>query len=435
MNRVNSSTFRSAYMDSTIMDKLIKCIATTLFFRQNFDSTTCCWLPSVIVLSLFMACGGCDSTDESVEVMARDYSLKNLPVAVELSSEKWGEEDRICMESNGVVTPGQIELTENGEKLIWFLADVEAGASRGYRVMANGNCGSPQSRWEHHDHGRSDLLIDDIRVLQYVHVYPIYDDSGEVAETQKPFHHVYAPVGDRLITKGVGGLYPHHRGIFFGYDEVRVNGETYNIWVNRNGERSEHHEFDEEWTGPVFGGHEVTIYWKDNEGKPFIEEHRRIRAFRLSEEEILIDFESTLRSLRGRIELDGDLQHAGVQFRAAQYVADHPESSRYFRPEPWTDYPPDEELLDTEEYVDLHWNAFQFVIEDAAYTVAYISHPDNPSGGQMSERLYGRFGEFIPYEIDEDSPLTLRYRFLIAEGHETGRNRLNALYEGYYRVP
>jgi hypothetical protein len=54
----------------------------------------------------------------------------------------------------------------------------------------------------------------------------------------------------------------------------------------------------------------------------------------------------------------------------------------------------------------------------------------------MSERLYGRFGEFIPgIVLHEDETLTLRYRLLITSGHEIDRERMEqeyALYSGTY---
>jgi hypothetical protein len=45
-------------------------------------------------------------------------------------------------------------------------------------------------------------------------------DPKNVEETCKVFHHVYDPAGTRFVIKGPGGLYTHHRGLFFGYCNI-----------------------------------------------------------------------------------------------------------------------------------------------------------------------------------------------------------------------
>jgi len=72
------------------------------------------------------------------------------------------------------------------------------------------------------------------------------------------------------------------------------------------------------------------------------------------------------------------------------------------------------------------------MIEGAPYTVGYFSHPQNTEGGQMSERLYGRFGEYIPnITLDRGESHILKYRLIIADGHRLGRNRMEQEYSAY----
>jgi len=222
--------------------------------------------------------------------------------------------------------------------------------------------------------------------------------------------------GDHLITKGPGGLYTHHRGIFFGYNHVYTNERQIDIWHARNGERSEHVEVLKEFEGPVMGGHIVRIQWKNHDGEEFLEEEREIRVFRQSEEAVIVDFQSTLNTVNGPVRLDGDRQHAGVQFRAAQYVADHSDQTAFIRPANLSHIGPNEEI-EGEDMMDLPWNAMHFVVDERPYTVAYLTHPSNPGDAEMSERLYGRFGEFFRYEVTADNPLQVRYRFLIKSGN------------------
>lgn len=387
---------------------------------------------------LLTGCGG-DSTSERVVgeepafyrdgneiiVTGGPVGLERIPVAV-----PWDREAPACLESDGETVAVQLE--ERGEKgaLLWLLADTGPGQARIYRPAGDAECSGAAYSWSEVPDGPARLLAADGRpLLEYVH--PVFD-SESIEETKKPFHHLYAPDGQQRITKGVGGRFSHHRGIYFGYNAIRFAGqeEPLDTWHAADGERAEHRELQQEWNGPVFGGHEVHIEWKDRDGVAFADEVRRVKLFDRGEEGYLVELDLRLSSRVGSLELDGDLHHAGLQFRAAQYVDEHSELSRYLRPAAWADLPEDEEYNDPESYRDLPWNALRFVVEGEPYTVGYLSHPLNPAGAEMSERLYGRFGEFIPAVIDDGEPLRLRYRFVVATGHTGDREK----FDRYYRL-
>lgn len=361
--------------------------------------------------------------NNSVTVTAGIYDLNATPVAVD-----WEGAIPTCMESNGELIATQQEEAEDGRSLLWIMAEASAGESREYIPSERADCSSSTFEWEAVSSDVSRLLIDDLPAVEYVH--PVFD-SKRARETMKPFHHVYAPDGSRLITKGVGGNHSHHRGIFYGYNDINFGDKNVSTWGS--GPRSnEHARLSSEWSGPVFGGHEVVIDWVDEDGEDFAEEARKLRVYRRPGGEMVIDVESELTSKVGPVELGGDHHHGGLQFRAAQYVYDHSDLSQFLRPEEWSDFPVNEEMNDEEWFKDVSWNAFQFVVDGEPYTVGYFSHPQNPQGGQMSERLYGRFGEFVPGQvIDEGESLTLRYRFLISSGHEVDRERMKKEYSAY----
>lgn len=268
-------------------------------------------------------------------------------------------------------------------------------------------------------------------LLQYEH--PAFDINNR-EETYKPFHHVYDPETGKIITKGPGGKYSHHRGIFYGYNKVSINGaEAIDIWHNRNGEHSEHQEVMAEFSDDRYGGHIVKILWKDTEGKPFARETRIVRAS-YDGDELFIDFHSTLESLNGAtIELNGDRQHAGVHFRAANAVDANAEETFFIRPSS-LDHVPDNTEIGGEDMIDLPWNAMVFMLEEKQYTVAYLSHPSNPDGAQMSERKYGRFGEFFPYTLTPEKPLTVQYRFVITSGEPPKTEIIQHWYENYVTI-
>ena len=72
-----------------------------------------------------------------------------------------------------------------------------------------------------------------------------------------------------------------------------------------------------------------------------------------------------------------------------------------------------------------------FRIKEKPFTVVYMSHPGNPDNAEMSERLYGRFGEFFPYYLTVDNPLVVNYRFWIIAGKEPSPEAIDLRYQAY----
>ena len=56
-----------------------------------------------------------------------------------------------------------------------------------------------------------------------------YDRSSKerLQETYKPFLHIFDPKGKAPITKGAGGRYTHHRGLFIGWSKIDLQGTRY----------------------------------------------------------------------------------------------------------------------------------------------------------------------------------------------------------------
>jgi hypothetical protein len=379
------------------------------------------------LLLAFLLASCAIKTEYEVTVEAGDYDRSHVPVAAELDLPVTQPETPVCVKVDGEPrTPGQVERIDRQRAYLWWVIDeMAAGTSRSYTIDIGDDCSEGQYAWQQTDSMRTRLDYDDRPVLEYVH--PVFDTSN-IERTTKPFHHVYAPDGSRTITKGFGGLYPHHRGIFFGYSEIHVGDQVLNNWAASGAEHQQHEEVTKTWEGPVVGGHTARINWNDRDGNPFLEEARTVRVFRQPDDRLLVEFEATLETLRGPIRLEGDRQHAGVQFRAAQTVAENQEATRYLRPENWADLPPDEQVND-DQHVDLPWNAIQFPLDGVNYTVAYLTDPENPEGANFSERLYGRFGEYFPYEVTEDDPLQVRYRWFVQADGDIARETI----EQYYR--
>ncbi len=367
-------------------------------------------------LCLLVLIGACSAPDRSILIEAGPHGRYAAPVFIDLNSSAIPATQQVYIATEGGIEPTQIEPLDDGRsRLWWIVSDLPAGQSR-RAVIRFAKTASwekdEQFAWKDSSADREksrELLLGDRPVLRYVYT-PF--DPQDIENTKKPYHHVFDPTGQKLITKGLGGLYPHHRGIYFGYNKCRIGDEVYDTWHAAKGEHEQHVEFVREFAGPVFGGHVVRIHWNDRAGKPFIEETRRVLAFRQPAGQVLIEFSTMLRALNEPVDLGGDRQHAGVQFRAAQTVAENQKATRYLRPERWAALATDKEYNDP-DFKDLPWNALQYPLDEHMYTVAYLSDPANPEPAEFSERLYGRFGEFIPWKLDKDHPLSLRYRWWI----------------------
>lgn len=343
--------------------------------------------------------------------------------------------------------PGQMvgpSLTERdvdgttAKRLCFVIPAIKTGETLTWSAAVVKNSDAPKFSW--HDvviepsgeqtwrETAREARLGDKPLLRYM--YPPLDTSSPKAQnaTMKVYHHVFDPARDVLLTKGAGGLFPHHKGLYYGFNKISYNGgmATADTWHCNNGESQKHVEFVSEEAGPVLARHVVKILWNGKDGKPFAEELREMTAIRRGDRTI-IDFASKLSSLVGEVKLDGDPQHAGYQFRATQQVPDVTAAKTYYvrpdgvaKPGKFRNWP------DNKEHVNLPWHAMVIFVpggegnEESAspYTVMRLEAPTNPKETRHSERDYGRFGAYFEATIDKDKPLYLRHRVVISPREE-----------------
>jgi hypothetical protein len=380
-----------------------------------------------IVPLIIIFLSACSSAGYDIEftIQAQDFDLVNAPVYVDFENSGLDEGSALCMRFRGGRVPAQIEILDNTLRRLWWIVNLQAGESMTYKLVSNGKCNSDAFEWHNIGNYSTRLDFGDQPIIQYEH--PVFD-TGNIVDTHKPYHHIIDPEGSQFITKGSGGLEPHHKGIFLGFSQIFFNDSRVNIWASFNGERSEHVQTINSFGGPVMGGHTVEIHWKDQEGRPFIEEIRQLRAFSQPKGESLVEFTSTLYAIDFPVRLRGDRHHAGVQFRASQYVADNLEKTTFIRPADRGHLQPDVEI-GGEEMINMPWNAMYFDVEGKRYTFAYLSHPSNSDISEMSERRYGRMGEYFPHDLTHDNPLTMNYRFWIKAGDKPSGESIDLRYK------
>ncbi len=260
-------------------------------------------------------------------------------------------------------------------------------------------------------------------VLRYVYEPRDTSSPERIDQTFKAYHHLYNPSGTAVVTKGTGGLYPHHRGLSYAFNGISYGDKQADIWHCRDGEFESHEKFISEDVGPVYGRHQVQIDWHGRDGAVFASEVRELTAYDIDGGH-LIEFRSRLTTTLPLVRLAGDPQHAGFQFRAAQEVADKTkEQTYYLRPDGkdqpgtfrnWSAAPDETEI--NRKHADLPWNALSFVLGGQRYTCCYLDHPANPKPARFSERDYGRFGSDFQFELTPDRPLDVQYRLWLQDG-------------------
>jgi hypothetical protein len=271
------------------------------------------------------------------------------------------------------------------------------------------------------------LTYDGKPVMKYMD-QPIDESSKESREkTFKVYHHVFDPEGEQLITKGPGGLYTHHRGLFYGFQRITYNGgkDHCNIWECPDAFQSHEGVISSE-AGPVLGRHLLKIDWHAEKTGIFAHEEREMTAYHVPGG-TMIDFVSTLRAADGPVHLDGDPQHAGFQFRAAQEVAAKTHLQTYYirpsgngKPGETINWDPKEKTHDPRT-INLPWKGMSFVLGTQRYTAALLDRPDNPKEARFSERDYGRFGSYFVWDLSKDRPLTVHYRVWVQRGEMSGK--------------
>jgi len=279
-----------------------------------------------------------------------------------------------------------------------------------------------------------DVLLDGRPVARYMYAFD-RSSPERFHETYKPYLHVLEPDTGRPITKGPGGLYSHHRGIFVGF-KVNVAGEgTYDFWhiardlnyAKKNLRKPVHlmlhRGFLERRAEADRALLAVRIDWVDPKGETLVEERRTMAFTRAPAPAIVrIELTSDLTAVAGDTRFGGDPEHAGCQFRPSNEVAKN-KSARYLFP--------DETITsaNVKRHRDLPWAALTFTLGARTYSVLHMNDPGNPKGTVYSAyRDYGRFGAFPTFEVRKGASRRLRYGFIIWKDRLPDRPSLERFY-------
>lgn len=376
------------------------------------------------------------AADIQLSIDAGDYDRVNVPVRVlvELPKQSVNATVAIITLSNGTKTTGQFVTpglkyadtaqSKSTRELVFVAPKLESGKPITADVtITSSNKDQTQFNWDESSDKHYDLKFGDRSVLRYMCEKLDESTPARRGETYKVYHHVYDFEGKNHLTKGPGGLFPHHRGLFYGFNKISYtqDGEkrSADIWHCKKGEFQSQEKVVQNDTGPVLGRHLLQIDWHGQDGNVFAEELREMTVYTVNEGH-LIEFASKLTSKVDDLKLDGDPQHAGFQFRATQHVPDKTKKlTFYIRPD-GTDKPGSfRNWPGQKEHINLVWNAQCFTAFDQQYTCCYLDRPKNPKPARFSERDYGRFGSYFATEVNKGESLDLNYRIAVLPGEQS----------------
>jgi hypothetical protein len=393
--------------------------AETLRLKVSAPKTDCVDVPVCAILELPESLAGISADDISATVEQTRAGLTMV---------------------YGLWQPAQVMMIGPKTAQLWWIAvQLRAGETTRWRATLTRE---DKARWQalswQDNKGEFlDLLFGGRKVTRYMYAYDT-SNPQRLFETYKPFLHVFDARGENLLTNGPDGvnpylkdkiLYPHHRGIFIGWNRLMFEGRRYDLW-HMPEVHQVHQKFVELTAGPVLARSQALIHWNDKDGEPIIAEQRQTTVFRQSDPTILLlDFRIELKAIRGEVFLDGDPEHAGFQYRAHNDVAAGGKEVK-------ATYLFHKDDINPREDKDLPWAAMSYGLNSRRYSVLYMNHPDNPNGTVYSAyRDYGRFGAFFKQTINSGGTLTLRYRIWVAEGQMPERNICASKYSAFVDCP
>ncbi len=355
-----------------------------------------------------------------ITVDAGRHDRSNTPIRVPLASSN--ARSATVTDAGGRAIAAQVTgaplLGGAARELVFVAPSLKAGETLSLKAAVSG-AEPPRSdgfKWLDQAGDFAELSFGARPVLRYM--YKPLDESSKPArdQTNKIFHHLYDPAGARLVTNGAGGRYPHHRGIFYGWNKVTYgSGKSCDIWHCPNAHQG-HEKFLAREEGPVLGRHRLAVGWHGPAKELFAREERELAAYTLPGG-TLVEFASRLTPVVAPIKLDGDPQHAGFHFRADNEVNDKTaKETIYVRPDGAGKPGETRNWPGQKAHADLPWDAMSFVLGGKRYTVAYLDHPQNPKEARFSERDYGRFGSYFEYTLEQGKTVEVRYRLWLQEG-------------------
>lgn len=235
-------------------------------------------------------------------------------------------------------------------------------------------------------------------------------DEEHHHDTCKVFHHVRALDGT-LLTKGNGGLFQHHKGLFIGWNRTAWNERRFDFWHMPKQELQVFRGYlPHTELGMSKGAQVCEVDWITPEGEVVVAERRGLQLVDQRADHYVLHLRNELRAPNGKVRLAGDPQHAGQQFRAPQtFAPKDAEKVTYVRP-------PGAAAHGNDVWTGCDWIAEVQPHGEQRYTILRVEGPGNRGETTWSTRDYGRFGATRTVDVTKAQPLVLDTFYVIADG-------------------
>ncbi len=238
-------------------------------------------------------------------------------------------------------------------------------------------------------------------------------------------HPLFGLNGEILTRDWPDGGHPHHRGIFWAWPEVEYNGQRGDIYALQRVFARPTGEI-EYLSGPVYAQINATNQWIWEDEVPIVSEKVKIRAYRASEEDRIVDLTLEFLALKENVTIATRFtdSYGGLNFR--MQTPGEQEIS-YF-----TDKQGSDPLR--------AWADFNGIFEGnkAKSGLIILQHKSNPEyPGEWVE--YPNLSWIQPtfptpktrFPLNTTKPLILKYRFVIHSGDKPSEDESKAYWDAY----
>ena len=388
----------------------------------------------VILVAVLAAASAPARADLRLKVTPQaDGTAVPVSVALPKGTAAEGAVFRMTLPGKKTDIRGQVVAGDDGPELHWVIPQVTAGQTATWTASPAPPAAAAGTFTVRDEAGRHlDILFGGRIVTRYMYANDT-STATRAHETYKVYNHVFDAEGREPITKGPGGKYTHHRGIFIGWNRTSAGGQKVDTWHMKNC-RIEHQKILARTGGPALGRTTVLIHWNDSTGKAFLVERRQITVYAQPASTIaLLDFRTRLTAAAAEVVLAGDPEHAGCQYRPHDDVSKHGN-----KPATLTKYLFYKESIRGKGQFekDMPWACMSYSLRGKRYNVEHMNHPTIPKGNTYSAyRDYGRFGAYVPTKVPAGETLELRYRYYVGAGDLPDRAAAAARYAAFATPP
>ena len=296
---------------------------------------------SALSVALLASVTRAESKNYGITVVGGKEDLTNVLVTVALPDEFKGGAEFLTAENQSVAaqaTSASVLSSNKTRELVFLVPHIRAGQTLKFSAKSESESVSRNPLKWHVVDGMEQLQQGDRPILRYFH--KPFDASLTVKgkeetanPTTKPFHHLFAADGKTIVTNNNQGQYPHHRGIYFGFNNISYGeGKKADVWHCRKGEYTGHEEVLAADVGVLFARQTLQIGWHGQDGQIFANERRELTLYPIGNG-TLIEWVSELKTPLDKVRLDGDPQHAGFHFRANSAMEKNTKETYFIRPD------------------------------------------------------------------------------------------------------